>query len=91
MGSVQDRLGKLERSLIEIRRDLQQLQGLRMGVVPEWADLKTLSKMFGAYSVTTLRYRIKRGKIPASLVRREGKKLLVNVIGYRKLVVDGGK
>ena len=85
MGSVRDRLLKLEKELAVVKRELAQMKAQGGGLLPEWADLKTIGRMFGTYSATTIRYRIRTGDIPKSIVRKEGKKYLVNVASYQAL------
>lgn len=85
MVSVRDRIAALERELTLVKKELTRMKEQGSGLIPEWADLKMIAKLFGTYSVATLRYRIKAGIIPKKIITKEGKKYLVNVDGYREL------
>lgn len=84
--NVNDRLKRVETELREVRKELSLMKSCG-GQVPEYADLKTLARLFGNYSVASLRYRVRTGTIPKEIVRKEAKKILVNVSAYRELFV----
>jgi ATP sulfurylase len=86
MGSVKDRLDRLEKTVSNLKREITYLKDRGASVVPEYADLKTIARLFGNYSVTTLRYRIRAGLIPPEMVRKETRKLLIHVKSYREMV-----
>lgn len=85
--SVNDRLKKLEKTVANLRREVTYLKDRGATAIPEYADLKTIARLFGNYSVTTLRYRIREGLIPPSMVRKETRKLLIHVPSYREMLL----